>query len=117
LAIAGIRNFPFHRRSLGSHLVSDWHQQLHEVSEEMLANDRIRRMALERCFEIISIASYHIPSSLKAAGDGVDWQAIADIGDRLENTRDRVEAVLCTTWRDKVMPLKACAKRHLAELR
>jgi uncharacterized protein with HEPN domain len=91
-------------------------EELHEISEETLANDRMRWMALERLFEIISAASYHIPESVKAAENGVDWQAIADIGDRLENTRDRIETcVLRTTWRDKLMPLKVCAKQHLCE--
>jgi uncharacterized protein with HEPN domain len=91
-------------------------QELHEISEDMLANDRTRRLALERLFEIISVASYHIPSSLKAAENGVDWQAIADIGDRLENTRDRIETnILWMISQDKLIPLKACAERHLRE--
>ena len=92
-------------------------EELQGTSEDILANNRMRRLALERLFEIISVASYHIPSNLKAAENGVDWQAIADIGDRLENTRDRIEThVLWTISRDKLMPLKGCAERHLREL-
>src|ERR1700731_3265391 len=59
------------------------------ISEAELASDRMRRLALERLLEIVSIASAHIPASLKAAEDAVDWQTITDIGDRLENTLDR----------------------------
>jgi uncharacterized protein with HEPN domain len=89
-------------------------EELHGISEDALANDRLRRLALERLFEIISVASDHIPASLKAAENGVDWQAIADIGGRLENTRDRIETnVLWTLSRDRLAPLKACAERHL----
>jgi uncharacterized protein with HEPN domain len=89
-------------------------EELHGISEDALANDRLRRLALERLFEIISVASDHIPASLKAAENGVDWQAIADIGGRLENTRDRIETnILWTLSRDRLAPLKACAERHL----
>jgi uncharacterized protein with HEPN domain len=76
----------------------------------------MQRLALERLLEIVSMASSHIPASLKAAENGVDWQAIADIGDRLENTRDRVEAdVLWRISQDKLVPLMACAERQLRE--
>jgi uncharacterized protein with HEPN domain len=66
--------------------------------------------------EIISVASEHIPANMKAAETDVDWQAIADIGKRLENTRDRIEAeVLWTLSHDTLPPLKTCAERHLFE--
>jgi uncharacterized protein with HEPN domain len=92
------------------------HEELHGISEVTLANDRMRRLALERLFEIISVASDHIPANLKAAENGVDWQTIADIGGRLENTRDRIETnVLWTISLDTLMPLKLCAERHLRE--
>jgi uncharacterized protein with HEPN domain len=86
------------------------------ISEEELAIDRMRRLALERLLEIVSMASSHIPASLKAAENSVDWQAIADIGDRLENTRDRIEThVLWAISQDKLVPLKVCAERQLRE--
>jgi uncharacterized protein with HEPN domain len=92
-------------------------EELHGTSEDALANDRMRRLALERLFEIISVASDHIPANLKAAENDVDWQTIADIGGRLENTRDRIETnVLWTISQGTLMPLKACAERHLREL-
>ncbi len=91
-------------------------EELHGISEDALAKDRMRRLALERLFEIISVASDHIPASLKAVENDVDWQTIADIGGRLENTRDRIEAdVLWTISRDKLMPLRVCAEQHLRE--
>jgi uncharacterized protein with HEPN domain len=91
-------------------------EALHGISEELLAKDRTRRLALERLLEIISMASGHIPANLKAVENDVDWQAIADIGDRLENTPDRIETnVLWTISQDKLVPLRACAERHLRE--
>jgi uncharacterized protein with HEPN domain len=92
-------------------------EELRGISEDALAKDRMRRLALERLLEIISVASDHIPASLKVVENGVDWQAIADIGGRLENTRDRIETdVLRTISQGKLMPLKTCAERHLREL-
>ncbi len=91
-------------------------EQVHGISEEALANDRMRRLALERLLEIISMASRHIPTNLRAVENSVDWQTIDDIGDRLENTRDRIEtSVLWTISQDKLTPLKTCAERHLHE--
>jgi uncharacterized protein with HEPN domain len=53
---------------------------------------------------------------MKAAETDVDWLAIADIGKRLENTRDRIEAeVLWAISHDKLPSLKTCAERHLRE--
>jgi uncharacterized protein with HEPN domain len=91
--------------------------QLHGITEDALANDRMLRLALERLLEIIGVASDHIPVGVKAGENGVDWQAIADISARLENARDRIETnVLWKISQDKLMPLKACAERHLREL-
>jgi uncharacterized protein with HEPN domain len=88
-------------------------EQLHGISEEALANDRIRRLVLERLLEIISMASSHIPADLRAVENVVDWQTIDDIGNRLENARGRIEAsVLWTISQDKLTPLKVCAERH-----
>jgi uncharacterized protein with HEPN domain len=92
------------------------HEVLQGVSEDVLAGDRMRRLALERLLEIVSVASSHIPASLKAAENDVDWKTIADIGDRLENTCDRIEThTLWTISQEKLFPLKAFAGRHLRE--
>jgi uncharacterized protein with HEPN domain len=100
-----------------AHIVSMIHEiecALLGISERELIDDRKRRLALERMLEIISVASDHIPAKLKAAEKDVDWQAIAFIGQRLENTRDRIEAdVLWAISYDKLPPLKACAERRI----
>jgi uncharacterized protein with HEPN domain len=100
-----------------THIASMIHEietVLSGISRQELIDDWRRRMALERMLEIISVASDHIPADLKAAERDVDWQAITAIGERLENTRDRIEAdVLWTISFDKLPPLKACAERRL----
>jgi uncharacterized protein with HEPN domain len=89
-------------------------EESHRISEDALASDRMRRLALERLLEIISVASNHIPATLKAVENGVDWQTISDIGDRLENTRDRVEShALWEISQEALMPLKVYAERYL----
>jgi uncharacterized protein with HEPN domain len=102
-----------------AHIVSaigDIRAALNGISEEELASDRVRRLALKRLLEIIGVASDHIPAGFKAGENSVDWQAIADISARLENTRERIETnVLWTISQRKLMPLKACAEQHIRE--
>jgi uncharacterized protein with HEPN domain len=89
---------------------------LHGISEAALANDRMRRLALERLFEIISVASDHIPLNTKTVENDVDRQAINDIGERLGKTRARIETkLLWTISQHKLMSLKVCAERHVRE--
>jgi uncharacterized protein with HEPN domain len=88
--------------------------ELRECSEMELASNRTQRLALERLFEIISVASDHIPAEIKTAESKVDWHCLADLGLRLENTRDRIEPeVLWVTAREKLAPLKECAERRI----
>jgi uncharacterized protein with HEPN domain len=101
------------------HIVSMIHEVqaiLSGISRQELIDDWRKRMALERMLEIISVASEHIPAKMKATETDVDWQAIAHIGKRLENTRDRIEAeVLWTISHDKLLSLKSCSERHRRE--
>jgi uncharacterized protein with HEPN domain len=86
---------------------------IHEIEQALLGISR-KTARFGANAEIISVASDYIPINLKAAEGDVDWQAIAAIGERLENTRHRIEAdVLWTISRDKLAPLKVCAERHL----
>lgn len=96
--------------------ISAIQETLHEISESALANDRMRRMALERFLEIVAVASKHIPTKIKSIEHDVDWQAIEYIGDRLQNTHDRIQThVLWTISQDKLLALKICAERYLRE--
>lgn len=91
---------------------------LTEVSEQQLFQDELRRLALERMFEIIGIASDHIPVALKAQEIEVDWQAIAQLSNRLGNALDRIETeVLWNMAHTKLPPLRACAERQLQYLK
>ena len=43
------------------------------------------RLAIERCIEIVSEASRHIPAQMKAEHPSVPWQNVADIGNVLRH--------------------------------
>jgi uncharacterized protein with HEPN domain len=82
-------------------MIHEIEKVLHGISHQELAGDLYKRMALERMLEIVSVASEHIPVNVKAAEGKVGWQAIAAIGQRLENTRDRIEADVLWTNRTR----------------
>ena len=56
-----------------------------------------KRMALERCVEIVSEASRHIPESLKAQYPDAYWPEIKAIGNLLRHEYQRVDDLIM--WR------------------
>ncbi len=60
------------------------------VSKVAFANDRVRRLALERLLEILSEASRHLPEGLRSTVD-VPWRDIADLGNLLRHAYHRVD--------------------------
>jgi uncharacterized protein with HEPN domain len=54
--------------------------------------DRILRAAFERFLEILSEASRHLPTELKAQAPETPWRRIGDIGNHLRHAYNRVDA-------------------------
>ncbi|MGQ0672544.1 MAG: HepT-like ribonuclease domain-containing protein [Hyphomicrobium sp.] len=54
--------------------------------------DRFRRMGVERCLEIISEASRHIPQTLKDLHPEIPWVRVADIGNRIRHAYHAVDS-------------------------
>lgn len=52
--------------------------------------DRFLRLPIERCLEIVSEASRHIPDALKATHPALPWRGIADFGNILRHGYDQV---------------------------
>jgi uncharacterized protein with HEPN domain len=52
--------------------------------------DRMLQRAIERSLEIISEASRHIPTDLKAAHPEIPWRSVADIGNVLRHGYDQI---------------------------
>lgn len=77
-----------------------------------LAKDMRTCVAMERFFEIIGIASDHIPNEIKKREAEVDWTAVAEMSDRFGNVAIRVEPDTLPHWAHDLMPpLERCAAR------
>ncbi|MCP3415518.1 MULTISPECIES: HepT-like ribonuclease domain-containing protein [Bradyrhizobium] len=84
--------------------------------EKALAGKSIRdyerswllRSAIERGIEVISEASRHLGSELKAQHENVRWKDIAGIGNILRHDYQRVDAtIIWKAVKDDLPPLKA----------
>ena len=75
-------------------------------------DDRVRRMAVERSFEIMSEASRYIPNSLKEKEKDIAWQKLADLGNRLRHAYHRVDPIiLWNIVENDLEPLKRFVER------
>jgi len=59
---------------------------------------------VERCIEIVSEASKHIPEDLKRAHPEIPWRRLADIGNRIRHAYHAVDAEIL--WEIVVADLK-----------
>jgi uncharacterized protein with HEPN domain len=74
--------------------------------------DRMRRMAIERSFEIMSEASRHIPNDMKEAETDIAWRKLADLGNRLRHAYHRVDPnILWDIAHNDLEPLKRFVER------
>ena len=55
-------------------------------------DNRFRQLGVERCLEIISEASRHIPENLKEARSEIPWRRIADMGNRIRHAYHAVDS-------------------------
>ena len=79
------------------------------------ASDRILMMAVERSFEIMSEASRYVPADLKEAEKEIDWQKLADLGNRLRHAYHRIDPViLWNIAENDLEPLKRFVERIVA---
>lgn len=101
--------FPDLRSSLEDILdaITDMTRFLTDRSFDEYQRDKLLRLAIERCVEIISEASRHIPPDMKARHAAVPWQNVADIGNVLRHAYQSVDPQIM--WE--------VATRHVAVLR
>jgi uncharacterized protein with HEPN domain len=89
---------------------------LAKTTFENFTNDLLARLAVERCFEIISEASRRIPDEVKAREVTINWRSLADLGNVLRHAYHRIDTR--TLWnhaeRD-LPPLKAFAEQVMRE--
>jgi uncharacterized protein with HEPN domain len=59
---------------------------------DQFRQDRFRQFGVERCLEIISEASRHIPDDVKALHPEIPWRQVADIGNRVRHAYHAVDS-------------------------
>ena len=85
---------------------------LKEFSESWL-----HRSATERVIEIISEASRHLPPELKAKFATIPWQDVADIGNVLRHTYEKVDPeIIWAAVQKDFGPLEDAVRSMLAEV-
>ena len=81
--------------------------------------DRRAKQLVERNLEILSEASRRLPEAMKAEEKGIDWMAIAGIGNVLRHDyHESQPIVLWETCKKDLAPLKAAVegiRRKLAQ--
>lgn len=72
--------------------IHDIEHQTGDKSFETFKEDRFLRLGIERCLEIISEASRHIPAELKETHPEIPWLRVADIGNRIRHAYHAVDS-------------------------
>jgi uncharacterized protein with HEPN domain len=79
--------------------------------------DTMLRLATERCVEIISEASRHIPLDMKARHPEVPWQNVADIGNVLRHGYQSIDhRIMWEVVTKHVMPLRDAVEHMLGQM-
>jgi uncharacterized protein with HEPN domain len=64
---------------------------LETLSYEEFRTDRAKRYSIERCIEIVSEASRHIPEALRENYPEIPWREIAAIGNLIRHDYRRLD--------------------------
>jgi len=81
--------------------------------DEYLA-DTVKRLAVERCLEIVSEASRHVPEELKVQAPAIPWRKVANIGNVLQHGYQSLDHFqVYNIVRDEVPLLEAAVERLL----
>ena len=80
--------------------------------------DKVTRLAVERCVEIVSEASKHIPAEMKSTiGANIPWRSVAGTGDILRHAYHRGEfEAIWSIYTNDLDPLEAVIDAMLADL-
>ena len=79
--------------------------------------DNMLRLAVERCVEIISEASRHLPSEMKSKHPEVPWQNVADIGNVLRHAyRSTDPHIIWEVATRHAITLRATAEQLLRQI-
>ena len=80
--------------------------------------DPLRRMAVERLFEIMSEASRYVPNEMKVQEKDIAWQKLADLGNLLRHAYHRVDPnILWDIVENDLEPVKRFVERIVQDER
>ncbi len=83
---------------------------------EVFETERATRAAFERYIEILSAASRHVPSDLKARFPLIPWSDIANIGNHIRHAYDDVDVeILWNVYLYELDALEAAVKEMASE--
>lgn len=88
-----------------------------DMTFEQYASDRKTQRAVERCIEVISEASRHIPDETKDKHPEIPWSDVAAIGNVFRHEYHNIAArIVWETVRLHLPPLEAAVRAIEAEL-
>lgn len=84
---------------------------------EQYSSDRKTQRAVERCIEVISEASRHVPDEIKARRPDIPWRDVATIGNVFRHQYHTIAArIVWDTVRLDLPALEAAVRAIAAEL-
>jgi uncharacterized protein with HEPN domain len=87
-------------------------EALAEQTKVSFTDNMMLRFAVERLLEIISEASRHIPSEMKAKEPNINWRRLADLGNWLRHAYHRTDpGILWDMVENDLEALKIFVKR------
>ena len=96
--------------------IDDFQICLENVTPEVLAEDQVRRLVVERLFELICAAISGIPYDLKVCESQIDWRGMAALNDRLHHRYFEDNAgLLLEKAQEQFPPLRSFARRLIRE--
>jgi uncharacterized protein with HEPN domain len=85
---------------------------------EQFTEDRMRRMATERCLEVVCEAARKLPDSIKQDARDIDWRKMNDFGNRLRHAYHRTDvAIVWDVVQNHLPPMKAFVERRIGASR
>lgn len=88
-----------------------------DLTLEQFSKSWLHRSAIERLIEIISEASRHLPPASKVKAPTIPWQDVADIGNVLRHTYEKVDPeIIWAAVQKDFGPLEEAVRAMLADL-
>jgi uncharacterized protein with HEPN domain len=86
-----------------------------DTTIDAFERDRRKQLIVERCIEIISEASRHLPADLKARYPDIPWSRVAGIGNIIRHNYERVSPdLLWSIIHDHLTAMERACRAEIA---